>query len=151
MYGDGAVIVKNKNDTIALMEVEYTQNAPFYLSYRIHPEAMDLFHQMKQDLIIRTTFEHAAQHSYAYDYETKFSYDIDKFPRILICSDGISSFMNGTEPEQTIEIAKEFLAYKSMKGEFLKRRLKRAIKVYESNNIYHNDDLSVGAFINEEI
>jgi len=106
---------------------------------------------MKQDLIIRTTFEHATQHSYAYDYETKFSYDIDRFPRILICSDGISSFMNGVDPEQTIEITKEFLAYKSIKGEFLKRRLKRAIKVYESNGVYHNDDLSVGAFINEEI
>lgn len=151
MYGDGAIIVKNKNGTIALMEVEYTENAPFYLSYRINPEAMDLFHKMKQDLIIRTTFEHAAQHSYAYDYETKFSYDIDRFPRILICSDGISSFMKSTESEQTIEIAKEFLAYKSTKGEFLKRRLKRAIKVYESNEVCHNDDLSVGAFIDEVV
>jgi len=151
MYGDGAVIVKNANGTIALMEVEFTQNAPFYLSYRINPEAMDLFHRMKQDLIIKSTFENIVENSYAYDYHTQFTYDLDTFPRVLICSDGISSFIKGTEPEQTIEIAKEFLAYKSMKGEFLKRRMKRAIKVYEANNIHHHDDLSVGAFIDEVV
>ena len=65
-------------------------------------------------------------------------------------SDGLASFTKGTEPEQTLEIAKEFLAYKSTKGEFLKRRLKRATKLYEADGINHNDDLSVGAFLYEE-
>jgi len=58
--------------------------------------------------------------------------------------------MKGTDPEQTIEIATDFLAYKSTKGEFLKRRLKRATKLYEAAGIFHNDDLSVGAFLHEE-
>jgi len=151
MYGDGAVIVQ-KNDTISIMEIDYTKNAPFYLSYKINPEAMDLFHDLKQDLTITTSFNLASKHShsYAYDYETKYEYHLGNFSRILICSDGISSFKKQSEPEQTIEIAKEFLAYKSTKGEFLKRRLKRAIKIYEANGIHHDDDLSVGAFINEE-
>ena len=151
MYGDGAVVIQPKGGDISIMEVEYTKNAPYYLSYKIDPERMDLFHKMEQDLILRHSIDdHERENIYAYDYPTKFSYDTYYFPNILICSDGLTSFTKGTEPEQTLEIAKEFLAYKSTKGEFLKRRLKRATKLYEADGIFHNDDLSVGAFLYEE-
>jgi len=153
MYGDGIVVTKHERGTIAIMEIEYTKNAPYYLSYKIDPERMDLFHKMGQDLIFKNTYESfidGHENSYAYDYKTRFQFDTDIFPKILIASDGISSFMKGTEPEQTIEIARDFLAYKSTTGEFLKRRVKRAIKTYEADGIFHNDDLSVGAFLYEE-
>lgn len=150
MYGDGVIVTDNGDGMISLMEIEYTQNAPYYLTYRIDPERMDAFHKLGQDLIIKSVFENTNENTYAYDYKTKFQYPTDIFSKIMICSDGISSFVKGTEPEQTIEIAKEFLAYKSTKGEFLKRRLKRAIKIYEADGINHNDDLAVGAFLYEE-
>jgi len=151
MYGDGAVIIQGKDKKVSIMEVEFTKNAPFYLSYKIDPERMDLFHKMGQDLLIKHISHNINnENSYAYDYKCLFSYDIQYFPNILICSDGLFSFMKGTEPEQTIEIATDFLAYKSTKGEFLKRRLKRAIKLYEAAGIFHNDDLSVGAFLYED-
>lgn len=149
MYGDGVVVTEHISGVISVMEIEYTKNAPYYLSYRIDPERMDLFHKMGQDLIIKSTFEDDYKNTYAYDYKTLFHFDVDTTPKILVCSDGIASFMKGAEPEQTIEIAEEFLTYKSTKGEFLKRRLKRAIKIYEANSINHHDDLSVGAFLNE--
>lgn len=150
MYGDGAIVTEKNNEVVSVMEIEYSKNAPYYLSYRIDPERMDLFYKMGQTLTIKTIFEKQWANTYAYDYKTIFRFDADIFPKLLICSDGISSFMKGTEPEQTIEIAKEFLAYKSTQGKFLKRRLKRAIKIYEANGINHNDDLSVGAFMYEE-
>jgi len=150
MYGDGAVITQDISGVISLMEVEYTKNAPYYLSYKIDPEGMDQFHKLGQDMIIKSTFKSVHENTYAYDYKPLFRYDTDIFPKILICSDGISSFIKDSKPEQTIEIAKEFLTYKSTTGEFLKRRLKRATKIYEADGIYHSDDLSVGAFLYEE-
>jgi serine/threonine protein phosphatase PrpC len=151
MYGDGVIVTQSTNGMIGVMEIEFNQNAPYYLSYKIDPERMDSFHKMGQHLIIKSCFGDVNnENRYAYDYKTRFTYQTNLFPKITICSDGLSSFMKGTDPEQTIEIAKEFLAYKSTKGEFLKRRLKRATKLYEADGIFHNDDLSVGAFLYEE-
>lgn len=151
MYGDGVIVIEGMDKKISVMEVEFTKNAPFYLSYKIDPERMDLFHKMDQDLIVKHTSDTVSnKNGYAYDYKCLFRYDTQFFPKILICSDGLTSFMKGTDPEQTLEIAKEFLSYKSTKGEFLKRRLKRATKIYEADGIFHGDDLSVGAFLCEE-
>jgi serine/threonine protein phosphatase PrpC len=151
MYGDGVVVIQGHDNQISLMEVDFSKNAPYYLSYRIDPERMDLFHKMGQDLHVKSKIGGAEpDHTYAYDYQTKFRYNTQFFKNLLICSDGITSFTKGTDPEQTLEIATEFLAYKSTKGEFLKRRLKRAIKLYEADGIHHNDDLSVGAFLYED-
>ena len=155
MYGDGVVVTENNDGMVSLMEIEYKgtgekSNAPYYLSYRIDPERMDLYHKLGQDLIIKSVFEDTHENNYAYDYKTLFRFDFDIFPKLLICSDGISSFIKGSEPEQTIDIAKEFLSFKSTKGEYLKRRLKRALKIYDADGIHHSDDLSVGAFLYEE-
>jgi hypothetical protein len=151
MYGDGVVIIESKDKKLFVMEIEFTRNAPYYLSYRIDPERMDLFHKMEQDLLIKhPTRESHGPDIYAYDYKTRFCYETYYFPRMLICSDGASSFMNGVEPVPNIEIATEFLAFKSTKGEFLQRRLKRALKIYDKAEVYHTDDLSVGAFLYEE-
>ena len=151
MYGDGVVIIESKDKKLFAMEIEFTKNAPYYLSYRIDPERMDLFHKMEQDLLIK----HPSRGDkdpliYAYDYQTRFCYETYYFPRILICSDGATSFMQGTEPFPNLDVAKEFLAFKSIKGEFLKRRLKRALKIYDEAGVHHMDDLSVGAFLYEE-
>ena len=151
MYGDGVVIIESKDKKMFIMEIEFTKNAPFYLSYKIDPERMDLFHKMEQDLLIKHLSDVTDNKNiYAYDYKTQFAYETYYFPRILICSDGATSFMKGTDPVSNLDIAKEFLAFKSIKGEFLKRRLKRALKIYDEAGVHHLDDLSVGAFLYEE-
>ena len=43
MYGDGVVVIQRNDGQIAMMEIEYTKNAPNYLSYRIDPERKDLY------------------------------------------------------------------------------------------------------------
>jgi len=151
MYGDGVVAVQGKDKKVSIMEIEFTKNAPYYLSYKIDPERMDLYDKMGQDLLIHHD-SHVTDNTngYAYDYKTFFRYDAIYFPNILISSDGISSFTRLGDPEQTLEIAEEFLLFKSTKGEFLKRRLKRALKNYDADGINHMDDLSVGAFLYED-
>ena len=150
IYGDGIVVTQNQQGMTSVSEIEFTKNAPFYLSYKVDPERMVSFHEMKQDLIIRTTITNVNENKYAYDFKCRFKFRLEKFPKILVASDGMSSFMKDGESEQIINIAKDFLDFKSTKGEFLKRRLKRAIKIYEKDGLYNYDDLSVGSFLYEE-
>jgi hypothetical protein len=150
IFGDGTIVTQNQDGMTSVSEIEFTSNAPYYLSYKIDPERMASFHKMGQDLIIKTTITNINENKYAYDFKCRFKFRLEKFPKILIASDGMSSFIKNGEPEQTLNIANEFLNFKSTKGEFLKRRLKRALKVYEKNGLYNYDDLSVGGFLYEE-
>lgn len=151
MYGDGCIVLQTSDKKICVLEVEYTKNAPYYLAYMINPENKDLFHKLGQDMIIKEMRNgETTENKYAYDYGTKWVESVELFPRILIASDGLASFQKCIQPIDSNIIAKEFLEYKSTKGEFLKRRLKRAIKIYEGDDLHHMDDLSVGAFLSEE-
>ncbi len=152
-YGDGSFVLQSKSGIITITEFEFTKNAPYYLEYKIDPEAMDAYHNLKQDLIIKNNIDGVVfEHKYAYDFKNLVTLSCDEFPRILLCSDGLSSFMhNKIKPIDPTIVGKEFLLYKSTKGEFLKRRIKRALKNYDKDGIEHFDDLSVGAFINEVV
>ena len=50
-YGDGCVLYFGPKQML-FGQIEYTKNAPYYLSYYIDPERDQLFHDMKQDKII---------------------------------------------------------------------------------------------------
>jgi serine/threonine protein phosphatase PrpC len=153
MYGDGVVILQDERGAIKYIKIEYSKNAPFYLSYRINPENMDEFHKLGQDLIFESNVTGDItpyQNKYAYDFKTQWMFPCKWHPTMLICSDGIVSFQKDTEIQNIMPVSKDFLAYKSTKGEFLRRRLKRALKIYEENGIHHIDDLSVGAFRYED-
>jgi len=153
MYGDGLFALQTKDEKIRLCEVEYSKNAPYYLTYRISPADMVEYHNLQQDLSVDVGFneDSMSKEKYAYDYETKWFFPCSLYPRLLIASDGLSSYMQQKiNPIKAEEIVPEFFAYKSTKGEFLKRRLKRASKIHDQNDIEHLDDLSVGVFLNEE-
>jgi len=153
MYGDGSIILQNEHDEIKYIQVDFSENAPYYLTYRISPENLKEYHKLGQDVIItdQKTNQAMIQDIYAYDAKLYFEFSSLKYSKMLICSDGISSFQKDSDRiNDIIPIAKEFLSYKSTKGEFLKRRLKRAIKIYEAEGMHHMDDLSVGAFLQED-
>lgn len=161
MYGDGLCILKNK-DIVNIMKVDFKPlNAPFYLQYRINPLDMDKYHKMGQVITINHTIikldtgnkSDLNERQYAYDYKAMWDYNIDDFPTLLICSDGASSFYKNDDRNDIVPleiIAKEFLNYKLTKGEFLKRRLKRMLKIYDKEGTKHDDDLTVGAFLKED-
>ena len=75
------------------------------------------------------------------------------YDAVLIASDGLESFIVEDPSNQRVvephEIINGFLAFKNLKGEFLKRRLKRHMSDLQRElGIGHYDDLSVGAYIN---
>ena len=157
MYGDGSYITVAKSGIINITTVEYTNNAPYYLVYLIDQYREDLYHKAGNMKTVTTYYEDGSEskEEFAYDHALEYGVNTKVYPNLLIASDGIDSFLK-KDGSSTIHLRAENIihpcvAFKNMKGEFLKRRLNKQMKVYNKEGITHFDDLSVGAFIDEVV
>lgn len=152
MYGDGAVITQDEGGTIQVDHIEFTNNAPYYLSYLIDEFRDEIYHENKNSKSLHMTYADGSSNfdDMAYDAKIIHKYSLSAHPNIFICSDGIDSFIkkdpNQREIVKPLEVLPPMMAFKNVKGEFLKRRMKRALKDLESQSIVHYDDLSIGAY-----
>jgi len=152
MYGDGAVAVQRNNDEINIHSVSFTNNAPYYLSYLIDEYRDQTYYEAKNSKILCRTYGDGSKISdeIAYDAKVVHQYGLNRCKNIFICSDGIESFIKKDPRNREIlnpqEILPDLMAFKNLKGEFLKRRMKRALTELENQGIGHFDDLSIGAY-----
>jgi|WetSurSiteA1Bulk_404760.scaffolds.fasta_scaffold01237_2 hypothetical protein len=158
MYGDGIVLTQGKDDIITIFDINFSSNAPYYLSYTIDPKRDQEYYKMKNIQTITGTIIRPNGHftisedQRAYDHRETYSFLCSSYKAIMISSDGLKSFIKTTLAQQIIlpDVVKELFSFKTTTGEFLKRRLGRMIQDYEKDNIFHYDDLSVGCFILED-
>jgi hypothetical protein len=153
VFGDGDIIHQTPNGTIFRHHIHYKPNAPYYLSYRINMFRNQSYHQMKVDKTILLDGVKTETVAYDQPYVMNIFLDMDEFPKILICTDGIESFLKDvvnpvTEPELKY-ILNGFLSFKTTTGEFLKRRATNALKKLTAENFIHYDDLTIGAILKE--
>jgi hypothetical protein len=148
MYGDGNIITISHKNVVANYKISYKANAPDYLSYRVNKYREQLYKNLKDNE--RQVIKYSSvlpEPLNLQDYGGMFTFPLDTYKCVLIASDGIDTFFhpeNGSLP--TKEILDQLVAFKNPNGEFVKRRLKRMVKQYESNRIYHYDDISIGGF-----
>lgn len=153
-YGDGCVIVKHKNLGVVVHIVEYGQNAPYYLAYQLNEKDHDVYDKLNLDKTITSIYEDGTTKivERAYDVETVLTSPDDTIELLLIASDGLQTFIKkeGSTIEKfaVSDIINTCIDFKTTEGSFLKRRMKKQMKVYADEGINHYDDLSVGAFIN---
>ena len=146
IYGDGFVInnLFSLSENLELKRIIYTSGAPYYLSYWIDKERLKGYHrEFNGPLFIKDGISVVETN---YDSETSFTYFT---PRITIASDGLASFFS---PSMGVKIAEPDVAismtsFKTLKGEFLKRRVLKAVQNYAKRNIYHMDDIALASFI----
>lgn len=156
LYGDGVIITEDMNGHIKVNSIEFTNNAPYYLSYRIDPNRDRIYYENKNSMIL--AFENdddkGMRVEFAYDAIYAVEYSLHEFKKVFVCSDGIRSFIRKDPRERQMipvhGIIQPMVDFKNVKGEFLKRRLKRALKNFEENEIGHVDDLSIGAYLRVE-
>jgi len=157
MYGDGVVVTKNEKGGIKCDYVEFTNNAPYYLSYLIDIFRDEIYHENKNSKSLNESLgvdgdviKNSIPNEIAYDSKVIFQYSVEVHPTIFICSDGIQSFIKKDPTQRDVidmqQVLPEMMAFKNVKGEFLKRRMKRALKNIENEGIVHYDDLSIGAY-----
>jgi len=163
MFGDGAVIEITDDDVSVLHEVTFNRNAPYYLSYKINHHHWEYIQTVEHMTRVRTGYSKFLGQQLDYEVscqleiaDFEFSYwrfNLDNSKGILICSDGISSFIhpNGT-PVANVDIINEITNFKNINGEFIKRRMgskKGALNTLAVQGITHYDDLSIGGIIKQ--
>lgn len=153
MFGDGCLVI-NEKETMTVLSISYMNNAPYYLTYNIADDKRMLY----EDLAISKTLSRVdtsgtniREGTFTYSPSEFFHIVNDDFVSLLMASDGLESFMevNLSTPKMmsAMMIANDLLAFKNTKGEYLKRRAKKQMKVYTRGSINHFDDLSVGVFL----
>lgn len=151
MYGDGCIVLKRGGNFNYTM-VDFSRNAPYYLSYLVDDYRNEIYHDLKNDLFITDiTNEEPSEIRWAYDANLEFNYKTSDFDTLFIASDGLSSFIDNNPtartPHPIDEVTPGFMAFKNTKGEYLQRRMKKAMKHMENMGIVHYDDLSIGSYI----
>jgi len=163
-YGDGFVYAVAKDSIFdgVLDEVSYTNNAPYYLSYRIDPARNELYHEMGNSVNLVTKYkgddlppDENFEVNYAYDQVLSVTFPLREIKSLFISSDGLGSFII-PDPAGQIKMDPmqlmfdHFSKLKNTTGDFLKRRCNKAIKHFERDGIIHFDDFSMGAFLLED-
>ena len=158
MYGDG-VVGHKREDGFQTIEIDYPPaNAPYYLSYELDPARKKAYHELKVSKVLKVTRPNGevSNEQWAYDSPTTLMANMRFDNPIMIASDGLSSFyaQAGHAPPiviSTSSMIPEFLSFKGVKGSFLQRRAAKAIQTAKrERDIYHFDDVSIGAYIYEE-
>lgn len=160
MYGDGIVLYQEYiKELEGYVKVESLNGAPYYLSYLLDSARKKAYNKSALETepngeIIKITTSTDSligkvNRTLPYTEPLVFEYFLQEKPIIAIASDGLDSFVNITtgDKKELIDVVNDVMAFKNTEGEFVKRRLKKAIDTYGKEKIFPSDDVSFGAII----
>ena len=152
VYGDGCLFTKEHNGTINTIEVEFTHNAPYYLTYWNDKERLLGYASYDPNPLILIDSEYGKSELKPFQTPLVFKFPLKKFQYIAIASDGASQCINFQyKMPQKIplyKIAKDLLGFQDITDKFVELRTKNILQQYAQKSIYPVDDLSIGVFAN---
>jgi len=144
IYGDGSCFIEFNNGSYRYNNISFPNNAPFYPNYFLNEQRMKNY---PNDKLISTcivengigpdrhiTEKTLSPHYSFYDFDS-----VDRVKSVIISSDGLNSFGLSFD-----EAYQSFSNFKTTKGEFIKRRAKRALKELADVGYHNYDDISIG-------
>lgn len=139
-FGDGYIII-DYVDHKEFIQIKYGSNAPYYYIYRFDNNYTNYLVMQKQ--INKTIYLDNGNLTIEEITPEQASEGIniaikDNLKSVTIFSDGIASFTG----LNWIDTCKELTQFKNIKGEYLKRRMSRAIQEYKTNDIAMFDDIA---------
>jgi len=175
IFGDGGYVTKF-NDCIIYNHIEYESDAPYYLAYLLDSRKNDNYSEVfgKENINIKTHYFDLKTNKWktsikTCDFNREFIYNhtcfsIDNAIFIALVSDGVVSYREPIEQEEDLDlkipltqiklqeinyldIIQRMVAYKNVKGEFVKRRMNRIKRDCVKENLFHYDDISVATII----
>lgn len=148
--GDGVIMARRRQDG-AIFIYAYTcePNAPFYLYYTLDDELRDL-HRGRFGDARKGMFTHYSdaktstrEWTESSDFTVGPSFPLADFDLTALVSDGAASVSSSCGPVPLEEIVREFVSFKTLKGEFVRRRLRRAFELFRQRGWTCFDDISV--------
>jgi len=162
-FGDGVIDLEFKNGDRSTYSIEFSNEAPAYLSYWLREDDLDMYLKKFgcRKVSIDVSFPDGS--GYSKDIEervTRESYGyVQKYPwntvkRVTLCTDGVRSFrkvtsLGATEAVPLEKVLAEVTAIKSPAGAFMVRRMRRFLYDFcPKNGWYHDDDVGVATILN---
>jgi len=158
IWGDGAIMWRQRSGRRVLVSIEFKKGAPAYLSYRLDPKRMAGYLEKTEDgLRMVSTYEDTGKgFELTASYEDtgmdpfRLDFPIEDVDLVLLASDGLGSFQRRVdsyfEPVPICEVAEKAFGFKGMAGSFVARRMRRFLTVEApALGWHHDDDLSVAA------
>lgn len=148
-HGDGLFVIMYKDMSYEIIEMEYENNAPYYMAYNYTPSTLESYIASCGGRSITTVYRYDKDGNYMNnsifhkDYPASYSV---KLKNDVICvlgfSDGIKSFK-----EHFTSLIPKCIDFKNLNKTFIQRRIKRLLKEKQQENDLHYDDLSVAGII----
>jgi len=150
VYGDGCLLFKDYDDNVGTIEIAFTHNAPFYLTYWVDEERLGEYAGFEPKPLLLIDSVNGQSEPKPFQTPLVFSLPLKKFKVVAIASDGASHFVDihKTVKIPFYEIATELLAFQDTTDEFVKRHTENVLAQYAEHGIYPFDDLSIGVFVN---
>lgn len=164
MAGDGYLVFKEKNK-LTVFEGNAPNGYPLYLSYLLSDNRRNNYIQSNGLPTVskyRLIYDEATSEWYkekGSEEELELSKEgIFSIKRVFtsevtvaVFSDGVASFsIKGAGPVDPIKVITELLSLKNTREEFVKRRVKAALKKFKKQDWTHHDDVSMAAIYVEK-
>jgi hypothetical protein len=158
VYGDGAIIVKKKDGTVKCFTIEYSDSAPYYLSYTLDVEMQQGYfaefdqsvyiHEgelMDGNLVLKPSSQYRAKD--IYDIATWTFSDVET---ITLISDGYVSYEKilDNKPSDKVSLGRVIEGiskFKNFNGQFVGRRMLNFRRECQKESIGHYDDIGVAS------
>lgn len=144
MHGDGVVAAARHDGSIALVGVHYERSAPPYPSYGLDPQRAQAYANaaIGAPMFFGDALEPQRQHG-----ALRWTFPREQWRAVLIGSDGLSSFQHhDRRPYGTRDVVEALLAFRSPRGAFVTRRLRKFVTRDATRlGIQPYDDVAVAA------
>jgi serine/threonine protein phosphatase PrpC len=143
-WGDGNIIIK-RNNCIELISINYTEEIPYYLSYRLYLDRKLQFEEIAKERNLKMKINEGTKDSYYSPFHV-YQKNIDRngLDYIILSTDGMLSFIdNKNNHINQNDINRDITAFKRLNGEFIARRMNRMMKDNAKEGIIHYDDFTV--------
>jgi hypothetical protein len=159
--GDGVIVLQSWAGAVDAYAISYPSGYPLYPGYAHQPERMLA---LTDDGSVSKEIRHFHCDSNAETLRLEetttsvsptevFTVKSSDYKHAVVLSDGIHSFITTRQTETSKrveaipmeEILNDLIAFKSVHGAFVGRRLKNYLKVCQAKGWQHRDDLAIGA------
>lgn len=154
LYGDGCIATRGVAGAVAAIQVEYAENAPYYLSYLLDAERGALYREAIGDAQTGQNVRYLCDSGVTlrqepFDAPTVFSFNLTAFSTVAVATDGLHSFINADTGERThlLDITRRLLDFPNVEAGFVKRRTHDVLVEYSRRRVVNLDDLGWGAFV----
>ena len=155
VYGDGCLVLRDVQERLTAIRIEYAENAPYYLTYLLDQERQAIY---REAIGKPRSAQRIHQHSeaalsqfqtYPFDHPAVFNFDLTEFPLIALATDGLDSFMTAETGERLplLDVARPILDFSEHEGAFVQSHLYETLISFARRRTFNIDDIGLGVFV----